>query len=755
MKSGHPEGAERLERMRAAVRASPRSTTFVALAHALCDDGKLEEAESVCLQGLIHHPELPTGQVALARAWLEAGKTAQAEMRLLDTIRQHPHHADAYRYLAKVMAVTDRRAEAVAMLTRTRSEIVWTQELQALLESLSDGVPFNDGFQDAEITKVTPPRGLGERRVGQRRQGDRRQWEGTPPPAGEQTVRATTVRFGDVDLREYAAAAPTPPPVSPPRPDSATPTERSYTPTGSFPPIATEELMRLDVPSGRSATRWSLIVGVPAFLILILGAWSLHSGRTLSGRRVSVAPPDAQSSPPVAGEQAAAEIEADLASGTLRLLLQARDIGQKRWTQAPADEGARINLAFVDALLAFDHGIAVDKSEAQRLTAEGSNRAAWSTLLGARAAAAKALLALADGDPLAAAEAVRAALAAAPDDRRVLLAAVATRYRNGDLAAAALLQRQPGLGQTWGAARPTAAALELDRGRANAALELLEPALAAGSDDALWLLLDQEALRAARNPALKNKPGISERLTKACARDGEASATARAACALNQAVDKRLAGDRAGALEEARRAAAVHCTNPRVLGGVAQALANLGETDEAAALAESAGRGASAAFPALAWANVAVAIGRGLAVAPPAGIQPAGVESRLVSARAEEPSASFTTDRGGAGIVDGDPDLRWLSSLGMTGSRHHVIRFVESIERRPDRSPVAAYVAGTLALKAGRRHLAERWLAEALTGHGDACKALREYEIVLRKLKQSDRFAEAQALAAKHNSHCE
>ena len=73
----------------------------------MCDDGKLQEAESVCLQGLIHHPELPTGQVALARAWLDAGKTAQAEMRLLDTIRQHPHHADAYRYLAKVMAVTD------------------------------------------------------------------------------------------------------------------------------------------------------------------------------------------------------------------------------------------------------------------------------------------------------------------------------------------------------------------------------------------------------------------------------------------------------------------------------------------------------------------------------------------------------------------------------------------------------------------------------------------------------------------------
>ncbi|HEX3698054.1 MAG TPA: hypothetical protein VH374_21970 [Polyangia bacterium] len=742
--------------MRAAVRASPRSTTFVALAHALCDDGKLDEAESVCLQGLIHHPDLPTGQVALARAWLEAGKTAQAEMRLLDTIRQHPHHADAYRYLAKVMAVTDRRAEAVAMLTRTRSEIVWTQELQALLESLSEGVPFDDGFQDAEITKVTPPRGLVERRVGERRQGDRRQGEGTPPPAGRDKVRATTVRFGDVDLREYAAAAPTPPPAAPPRPDSATPTERSYTPTGSFPPIATEELMRLDVPSGRSVTRWSLIVGVPALLILVLGAWSLHSGRTLSGRRVSGTPTDARSLPPVGGEQAAAEIEADLASGTLRRLLQGRDIGQKRWNKVPADDGTRINLAFVEAVLAFDHGITVDKSEAQRLTAEGSNRAAWSTLLGAQAAAARALLALADGDPLAAAEAVRAALAAAPDDRRVLLAAAATRYRSGDLeAAAALLQRQPGLGQTWGVARPTVAALELDRGRANAALELLEPSLASGSDEALWLLLDQEALRAARNPARKSPAGISERLIKVCARDGETSSTVRAACALNLAVEKRLAGDRAGALAEARRAAAVHSTNPRVLGGVAQALANLGEIDEAAAVADSAGRRVSAAFPALAWANVAVAIGRGLAAAPPAGIHPAGVESRLVSARAEEASASLTPDYGGAGIVDGDPDLRWLSSLGMTGSRHHVIRFVESVEHRPDRSPVAAYVAGTLALKAGRRHLAERWLAEALTGHGDACKALREYEIVLRRLKQSDRFAEAQALAAKHNSHCE
>ena len=736
--------------MRAAVRASPRSSSFVALAHALCDDGQLEEAQAVCLQGLSHHPDLPTGQVALARACLDAGQTAQAETRLLDIIRRHPHHVDAYRYLAKVMALTGRRREAIAMLTRMRSEIVQAQDLPALLESLT-GDPHQEGGQpEAQVARVTAPHVLAGR-VGERRQGDRRRESDEPrPPAGD-AVPVPIARPSAVDPREFVAAASTPPRRV--RRDTMAPSKRSPTPTDSFPPIAPEESIRIDLPPARSQFRRSLTVGVPALVILVLGGWSLHSARTLSGGgsagEVAIEPV----SPPAATfEQAAAEIEADLAAGSLQRLLRARNLGQKRLAESPSDQRARINLAFVVGLLAMDHGITVEQNEAQRLTAQGSKRADWSTLMTAQGAAAKALLALGDGDQLAAEEAVRAALAAAPDDRRVLLAAVATRYRSGDIAAAvAALARQPHLGETWGAARPTLAALQIDRGRLDAAVAVLDPALSAGSDDALTLLLSDEVHRTTRGPSRKTAAGqgiVSDLLTKACARDGQPSPTVRAACAVNQAVERRLAGDRAGALADARHALGVHSSNPRVLGALAQLLANLGETDEAALAAESAGHQASALFPALAWANVAIAIGRGVPAAPPAGIQAGGSESRLVAARAMEPNAPAPD------ATDADPDLRWLSSLGMSGNRRRMIRFVQSVEQHADRSPVAAYVAGTLAFKAGRRRLAARWLAEALTGHGDACRAMREYRIVLHGLKQNDRLDEAQALLAQHNSRC-
>jgi tetratricopeptide (TPR) repeat protein len=762
--------------MRAAVRASPRSTTFVALAHALCDYGQLDEAEAVCLQGLIHHPDLPTGQVALARAWLEAGKTAQAEMRLIDTIRQHPHHADAYRYLAKVMDVTGRRSEAIAMLTRTRSEIVWTQDLALLLESLTGGpLPVEDLQVEPEVTRLTQPRGLDRRTVERRHQTDRRRGE----EARSSPSVSSTVRLDDVSLREYAAAPATPPPAARSLVDTATPIERSHTPTGSFPPIATEGPVPAPLLStgSRLSTRWVLILAIPALAVVILGVMGARGGRSHADRdrQLASAPPapdstEASGSSASATAQVRADMEADLAAGTLQRLLQARDAGrrlladQKSGERAQFDnDSGRLTLGFVIGLLALDYGVPVDKVEAQRLMgdpaerstgAAAANGAAW---LAAQAAA-KALLALAEGDPLASAQAVRTGLADAPDDRRVLLAAIATRYRSGDVAgAAALLDRQPRLAEIWGAGRPTLAALQIDRGRADAAWAVLRPASASGSNDALILLLIEEARRADGNRARPGAaplsvPAVSaERIAKACARDQALSITVRAACLLNQAVTLRLAGDRGAALASARQVAALNSTNPRILGALAQLLANLGEIDEAAAQAEKGSHLASAAFPPLAWANVAIAIGRGGPASPPAGIQPGGSESRLVSARASEPGGPFPA----AGASDPDPDLRWLSSLGLLGANHRqVIKFVESLETRSDRSPVTAYVAGMLASKAGRRHLAARWLAEALTGHGDTCRAAQQYGIVLRKLKQTERIAAVQAALAEHNSRC-
>ncbi|HVR63118.1 MAG TPA: tetratricopeptide repeat protein [Polyangia bacterium] len=757
--------------MRAAVRASPRSTAFVALAHALCEEGLCDEAETVCLQGLLHHPDLPTAQVALARAWLSAGKTTEAELRLAETIRQHPHHAEAYRYLAKVMAATGRRAEAVAMLTRTRSHIVWTHELAALLDALTEGLPFEPDGDEAEITRVTPPRDLeGERRTGERRQAGERRHARTRTFSSENTVRVERSRFDDADMREYAAAAPTPPPRPTrtpsrfiPRADSrATPVERKHTPTGSFPPIATEGLEPTPAP-GRWSPRWLAILAIPSLVIVALGVWTFRGGR-IPGRSRSASAPGEAASPAIVPDssvfaaQVAADIEADLASGGLDRLLDARNRGAPHLGRMPSDDEARVDLEFVAGLLALDYGITTDAADAWRLTAgESPDARDGSARVAARAAAAKALLALAAGDQLAAAQAARAAAAAAPDDERVRLATIATRHRAGDLAGArTALAAVPRLAETWGAARPTVAALEIDGGRPDAALAALQPALRSGTDDALVLSLAREAQRArsARGaPDDAETPTLAGRLGAACARDQERSPTVRAACLLDQAVDRRLAGDRAGAVATAERAAAVDNQNPRLLGGLAQLLANLGEIDRAAAVVEVGTRLASAAFPALAWANVAIAIGRGGAAPVPAGIPASSSESRLVAARALEPAVAGAVSTTAA---ERDPDLRWLSALalGESGTRRQVIRFVGSLEKIGDPTPVTAYVAGTLAFKQGHRHLAARWLAQALTGHGDTCRAAQEYSAVLHMLKKTDRLDEIRAALAGHNSRC-
>jgi tetratricopeptide (TPR) repeat protein len=365
------------------------------------------------------------------------------------------------------------------------------------------------------------------------------------------------------------------------------------------------------------------------------------------------------------------------------------------------------------------------------------------------------LLALADGDQLAAAQAVREATTRAPGEPVVVLALVASRYRSGDLAGAgAALEAQPDLVHRLGAARTLGAALQLDREKPDAARAILKGS-DAGPPDALTLVLVEEASRLQRaqeqgrsRATAGADAGLAAR-AKACAQDGQAAPSTGALCLISDATALRLAGDRAGALSKARQAAALPVTHPRTLGSLAQLLANLGEIDEGAAQSERAARFASPAFPALAWANVAIAIGRGKSSPPPAGIPVAGSEARVIAARAQVGAGKSLT-----AADDVDPDLRLLSSLGMRGTYHQVIRYVESLAKQPDRSPVASYVGGELAMKQGRRHLAARLLGEALSGHGDSCQAARDYQEVLRRLKQSDRFAADVAPLAKHNSRC-
>ena len=104
------DSEEGLERLRAVVRANPRSTTFVALAHALCDAGRDDEAEEVCRAGPGAAPA-PGDRAGGAGAGpaRSAGRLREAQEVLVDAAKSNPEHGDAFRWLGELGLARGRR----------------------------------------------------------------------------------------------------------------------------------------------------------------------------------------------------------------------------------------------------------------------------------------------------------------------------------------------------------------------------------------------------------------------------------------------------------------------------------------------------------------------------------------------------------------------------------------------------------------------------------------------------------------------
>ena len=251
---------------------------------------------------------------------------------------------------------------------------------------------------------------------------------------------------------------------------------------------------------------------------------------------------------------------------------------------------------------------------------------------------------------------------------------------------------------------------------------------------ALQLLMQAHQSKGGKLP-----PEEATTISQACKEEETRIPTLSVACRLDRALTLRRAGSRKAALTEALAAADVVPAEPRLLSLTSQALANLGAVREANILLARAEVLADRALPPLAWARIGVELAVNRRVRLPAGLPP-GPEARLVAAR-----SAFVAPPGSPALnqllesirktTDGDRDLQIMTrgarARGTAVAMEVAIRIRDRYGRAPP-GPVAAYVAGTLARRSGLRPLARVWLAQALAGHGDACRATTLFRLALR-----------------------
>jgi tetratricopeptide (TPR) repeat protein len=405
-----------------------------------------------------------------------------------------------------------------------------------------------------------------------------------------------------------------------------------------------------------------------------------------------------------------AGMHADAQRGGLHGLLRARSVGMRVGVAEPEDPDTAASLAWVSARLAAGYGLSSDR-EAEAAAARAERAGVRSGVL----AAARALVELYRGQRE---QALATAAAATSGGTAVepYLALACARAWSGELVAASrALEAARVIGPEGRDARVLWAELRIDLGDPAAAVEALEPLVRDEPEDTEALLLMAEGL-----DGLGRAQAPSPALAAGCQRDQEASPTLRAGCALERASRARLAGDPRRALAQGHAASGIEPPQPRLLARIAQLLGQLGSVDQAALLLTAARRRGADAMPAMAWARLAVALGRGQPATLPS-VPATGSVPRVLALR-----AAFAS--GGARALEewptdplGDPEVR----LYLAAARGAPL---------DTRGPLADYLLGLRARLAGDLQLASIKLYGALSGHGDACRAAGEYVATVRAL---------------------
>jgi hypothetical protein len=696
-----------------------RASFFVSLAHTLCDAGRSYEAEELCRWLLEQAPELAAAHAALGRALLESGDRPAARALLEALCAEQPGLFVAFRWLAEALVADSDWPRAAEALLHAETLSPGDPRIAALVQQMTGVAAASD--QD-ELDAATDP------------------WQREPP--GSQAGRPRT-------YEELGAVK-----------------DVGDTPTRSlrFGGAALGERVRAWATgrrgSGRRVRAWVqrhaglalAMAGVLTFgavlALALVGSWVMRpsAGGPSSTPGPGPAPRSrapAPTAPPAPATPPAPDAFA-VRAGTPEELARLAASGRHVLAGGPVEAGTTPLLAL--ALLASEYGQPPD-----RAAAAWADRLAIEPLPGPRQhelAAARVLLAVARGDLASAEERARAARPAAADSPLFRFAEARLRQRRGENAAVARLLGPEAARAPFLLARLLRAEAHLDAGEEGAAAQIARGVLAASPDHPRALALLMEA----RNSAGGTLAAGESAAARACEGASGKQRALAATCALDAALGARRRGDRAAARARGLDAAAASAGDPRLLALTAQLLANLGLPDRAAALAAAGGRLAGAAVPSVAWAAAAVQLGRGAPVTPPAG-PPPGPEARLIAARAafaaslaggrtddEDPAARALAPEGRP--AQRDEDLHWLAEGLRANTPGAGLRFAKRLRASTDGqapSPVAAWVAGALARRGGRRHLAKLWLDQALDGHGDVCAAAALQAAVLVDLGRDPR----------------
>ena len=655
-------------------------------------------------------PDVPdiSEELLLGRTLIEQGHLGTAQRVLVKLCQQHPDNAEAFRGLGDVL---HRKGD------ETRARII--AEYAADL-----------GVHDAKTPRPTP---LPETRPTQAgaRQGPTAQAPARKPPAlRSEFVTPLVDPFTPPVDSAIPRATPTTPPVDfvTPRPAPALVTPpvvaaTSLTMPSSSQPVALSSGSAADASaSAKPGAKLGKYVAVVAVLLAGLGILSYRLYKPGQRR----------------GPWLHEQLDSALSSGSFERLTRVRDRVHSALAGAEPDADTLVRLALVEAFLTLDHGVPGAKNAEEDLRRLRPGERPNPQRL-ALVEAVRALLALAAGDRDMARQHVEVGLAWAAQrpPAALLLASARVRALAGDTAGAgkdldSALQAAPDFAPVvadWSAQR-------LDSGDAGAARRVAREFLAKNKTAWRVQLVVAEAERAL------GERGWSKHVEAACRGDNRGSRAMRAACSLAAAQEARLDGERLTATRKAR-IAGQSSDDPRILADSALVLASLGEIDAADEVLARARQLADDKAVPLAWADLAIRLGRGQVdgAAPPAE-RPAQPERQLVALRAAYLKGGGVALAAAiknlpAGASEIDPDLRTFAELGREGSGSPSDR--ATLERRAEHgSPVASFVLGILAAREGDHKQAAKWLEKALAGHGDACRAALLY---LSALQAQDRPA--------------